>query len=61
MVNPLNIEELAQAILKVVKDRDLRKDLVKRGLEQAKIFSWEKAAKETFILLERVFNNCISK
>ena len=59
LVNPSSFEELAQAILKVVKDRELREDLVKKGLKRAKIFSWEKAAKETFIVLERVFNNCI--
>ena len=55
LVDPLDVEDLAQTMLKVLKDRDLRKDLVKRGLEQAKVFSWGKAAKETFKLLEGAF------
>jgi len=53
LVNPLNTEELAQAILKVIKDRDLRRGLVKRGLERVKMYSWEKTAKEIFTLLDK--------
>ncbi|MCS7231963.1 MAG: glycosyltransferase family 1 protein [Elusimicrobiota bacterium] len=47
MVNPLNSEELQSAIIKVLTDNVLHRNLRKKGLERAKMFSWEKTAKET--------------
>ena len=47
LVNPYSEDELTQALLKVLSDRQLREDLSQRGLKRAKLFSWEKTAKET--------------
>jgi len=47
LVDPYNINEIAEAMYKVLTDQDLRKNLIKKGLERAKQFSWEKTAKET--------------
>jgi glycosyltransferase involved in cell wall biosynthesis len=41
---------------KLINDPDLRKELVKKGNEQVKKFSWEKTARETLKILERVGN-----
>jgi len=52
LVDPLNTDEIADAIWRVVTNKELKEDLVKKGLEQVKKFSWEKCAKETLIVLE---------
>ena len=47
MVNPYDINDIAEGIGKVIGDKIIRDRLVKKGLVQAKKFSWEKTAKET--------------
>lgn len=49
--NPQNPEEIAAAILKVVSNENLKKELSLKGLAQAQKFSWEKAAAETLKVL----------
>lgn len=55
MVDPHNIQELEDAIRRVVKDSNLRREMKKKGLERAKIFSWEKCAKETLQVYKKVY------
>jgi len=45
-VNPLEPEEIALGILKVLNSDDLRKNLIEKGLERVKSFNWEKSAKK---------------
>ncbi len=47
MVAPYDTGSLAQAMRQVLTDSELRDDMVRKGLEQSKKFSWEKAAKQT--------------
>jgi glycosyltransferase involved in cell wall biosynthesis len=47
LINPNKPEELAGAIYKVLKDENLRNDLIKKGRENVKRFSWLKCAEET--------------
>jgi glycosyltransferase involved in cell wall biosynthesis len=47
LINPDEPLELAEAILKVISDTQLHQELVCRGKERAKIFTWEKTARET--------------
>jgi len=43
LVNPINTEEIAETIIKLAKDKDLREKLGKQGRERAiKEFNWEK-------------------
>jgi glycosyltransferase involved in cell wall biosynthesis len=42
-----NSEDLAEKIGKVLSDQNLAGDMIKKGLEQARKFSWERCAKET--------------
>jgi len=46
MIDPYNINEIAFAIRKVLEDKDLRNDLIKKGLKQARKFDWNKTAKQ---------------
>ena len=56
MVDPHNVEELAEAILRVLRDPDLRQEMSAKGLEQAKKFSWKETARQTLKVYERVHN-----
>jgi glycosyltransferase involved in cell wall biosynthesis len=45
-VDPYSLESIAEGIYKVLTDEGLRQGLIQKGLERAKLFSWEKSAKE---------------
>jgi glycosyltransferase involved in cell wall biosynthesis len=45
--NPTDSEEINQAIYKGLTDENLRKDLIEKGFQQVKKFSWKKCARET--------------
>lgn len=55
LVNPYSVDEIAEAIYKVVSDRELREGMRRKGLERAKLFSWERAARETLQILEEAY------
>ncbi len=46
-VDPLNIEEEADAMYQVLTNEALRRDMIAKGNAQARKFSWEKMAHET--------------
>lgn len=52
--DPQNREEIKDAILKLLHDKEQRKTNVKKGLLRSREFSWEKAVKETL----RVYESC---
>jgi glycosyltransferase involved in cell wall biosynthesis len=54
IVDPYKPEEITRGIEKAI---DNRNELVKKGLEQAKKFSWEKCAQETLRVLEKLEQN----
>ncbi|GAI22877.1 unnamed protein product [marine sediment metagenome] len=54
MVDPHNTDSLAQAIWQVLTDSDLRDNMIRKGLEQAKRFSWEKVAEQTLEVYNKV-------
>ena len=46
LVDPSNYKEIADSILELINNKDLKDMLVKKGIERAKEFSWKKTAKE---------------
>jgi glycosyltransferase involved in cell wall biosynthesis len=54
MVEARDVEGLAGAMARVLTDPDLARELRSRGLERAKLFSWEKTARETLQVYEEV-------
>ncbi len=52
--DPKNVHDMATAIGEVWRDEGLSRDMRRRGLAQAAQFSWERAARETLQLYERV-------
>ncbi|MDI6827157.1 MAG: glycosyltransferase family 1 protein [Armatimonadota bacterium] len=55
MVDPHDVEALANAILQVLGDSDLRQEMSARGIERAKLFSWQETARRTLNVYEDIF------
>ncbi len=47
-INPDDVESIKDGVIQLMKDENLRQDLVKKGLIQSSKFNWEKTARETF-------------
>jgi glycosyltransferase involved in cell wall biosynthesis len=52
-----NIQEIASAIRDITGDENKRNALVKKGIERVKLFSWEKAARETLNIYKKAFQD----
>ena len=50
--DPTNADEISKAIKKVIEDKNLREEMIKKGYLQVKKFSWEKTASQTLSVLE---------
>ncbi|NOZ27369.1 MAG: glycosyltransferase family 4 protein [Chloroflexi bacterium] len=46
-VDPHDVEAIAEALARLLEDADLRRQLREAGLERARLFSWERTARET--------------
>jgi len=46
-IDPLNQKELTEAMYNVLTNEILREEMIIKGLERAKIFTWEKSAQQT--------------
>jgi glycosyltransferase involved in cell wall biosynthesis len=46
-VDPMNVEEIAGAISKLLENSELKEKSIQAGLKRVKEFGWEKSAKET--------------
>jgi glycosyltransferase involved in cell wall biosynthesis len=57
LMNPESEEELTTAMVSVLENSTLRGELIRRGRERAKLFSWDKMAKEVFEIYREVVGN----
>jgi len=55
-INPMDVEEMIHAIQSILKDEELRKDMVDRGYEHAQQFSDEQIARKVVLLYDRLCN-----
>jgi len=60
-VDPTSVESITKGLLTAVRERNLMqgKIRVKKGLEQVKKFSWDKAAKQTLDMLNQIVKDRI--
>jgi glycosyltransferase involved in cell wall biosynthesis len=54
LVDPKKSEEIKKALKDVAKSSSLRGELIEKGIKRVGGYSWEKAAKETLAVLERI-------
>lgn len=52
LINPENPKEIAAAMAKILKDPELREGFSKKGIEQAKKFSWRTSAEKLLKIFE---------
>ncbi|MBX7051177.1 MAG: glycosyltransferase family 4 protein [Flavobacteriales bacterium] len=56
-VDPFSVQEITQAMIEVVSNETLRSEVIARGLERAKSFSWDNSAN----LLWHSMMNCMNR
>ena len=54
-VDPYSVEDISQAMSRILTDTELQKSLNAKGLERAKLFSWDK----TIANVRQIFSNCL--
>jgi glycosyltransferase involved in cell wall biosynthesis len=54
LVEPTDVDGLAVAIWRVLSDPGLRKQMIQKGLQRARSFSWQKTAQETLEIYRRL-------
>lgn len=60
LVDPYSVEAIAESIQLVLSDKELAQDLRSRGLERAKMFTWEKTASETIAVYEQLLGGKVT-
>lgn len=56
LINPLNVEDIANKLETLTSDNALRQDLIKKGYERSKEFSWNNTAKDVIDLYTNILN-----
>jgi glycosyltransferase involved in cell wall biosynthesis len=54
LVDPMNVEEIAKGIRMLIENVSLRNEMVVKGLQRVKDFSWRRTAEETLRLYRKV-------
>lgn len=57
LVDPESVESITRGIGTVLSDEKLRQNLIKKGFENIKRFSWERCAEDVLAALEKVATN----
>lgn len=55
LVDPYDVEALGRAMRRLINDQVLRKEMIVRGFERTQLFTWERAARQTWELYQRVY------
>lgn len=55
--NPYDLNDIKNKIEIVLNDENLQKEMIKNGLERAKLFSWEKSAEDHMKVFKKVLNS----
>lgn len=53
LINPCDVQEMADGILRIAQDETLRQRMVERGLERAQQFRWDEVARQTLWVIEQ--------
>ena len=56
-VDPSSAESIAEGMHKILDDESLRQSMIQRGLERARLFSWEKSAAEHLKLFDEILKS----
>lgn len=56
LVDPYNVEEITDAIQRLMDDNELREQLIQKGYERANHLTWDRAAKELIEIYQHVLS-----
>jgi alpha-1,3-rhamnosyl/mannosyltransferase len=56
LVNPCDPDHLKEAMMELLEDEKKRGEMAKKGIARSKLFSWEKCARQTVSVYEKVLN-----
>ncbi len=54
LVDPVKVDEIMNAMERIISDAELRKSLIERGFEQVKKFSWKTTAEKTLEIYDKL-------
>lgn len=57
IIDPYDVDEIADAMERVINDKELRKNLIEKGYENVRRFSWEKSAHEILNICKGLCKN----
>lgn len=57
LVTPFDSNDIAKGLLQVINNMDFKNELIKKGLERSKIFSWHSAAKKLLNIFKTTIND----
>lgn len=56
LVNPNDVNHLKEAMMELLEDEKKRKEMIDKGIARAKLFSWDKCARQTLSVYEKVLS-----
>lgn len=56
MVNPYDVDEITESLRRLIVSSDLRADLIQRGFEQARRFTWDQSARHLYDIYQGMLN-----
>lgn len=56
LVDPYNVGQITDALDNLLGSKDLRDELARKGIERARLFRWESAARETLRIFGQVYS-----
>ena len=59
-VNPYDVNEIKEAIIKILDDDQLKIKLINSGITQSNKYSWEDSANKLKRIIDSILNNHIS-
>lgn len=57
LIDPHDVDGLAKAIYEVLMNEDLRKEMIRKGLDRAKLFNRDRCVKETLQIFKNICDN----
>jgi glycosyltransferase involved in cell wall biosynthesis len=54
LVDPYKVEDMTSAMDRLIKDKNLKDELRQKGIKQAELFTWERAAKSYIELYQKI-------
>ena len=53
-VNPWDMNHLKEAMMELLEDEKKRQEMAERGIARAKLFSWDRCARKTLSVYEKI-------